>query len=77
MGKKRAYRATGVKSKSVVLERVLEGRDGQAVTVGTDVAKEAFLVTARWEDGKFERPWKTNSPGEIGPCSSPLAKSPM
>ena len=65
MEKKRAYRAAAVKS--VSLEQVVRSRDGQAVTVGTDVAKEEFSVVARWEDGTFERPWRVKNPGEVRP----------
>jgi len=61
--KKRAYRATDVKS--VVLERVLESSSAGAVTIGLDVGKLEVFAVARWADGSFERPWKVKNPSEI------------
>jgi transposase len=61
--KSRAYRATGVKR--VDWEGLSTGREGVAVRVGFDVGKEAILAVARWEDGRFERPWLVQNPGEV------------
>ena len=33
--------------------------------VGVDMGKRAFLAVVRWEDGRFERPWLVENPGEI------------
>ena len=53
MQKRRAYRATCVKK--ICLQRVLEGRQGQAVHVGLDVSKEKIFVMLRWQAADLER----------------------
>jgi hypothetical protein len=62
--KKRSYRATPVKQVDWGVLRAGHGR--MAVGAGFDVGKEAVLTTIRWEDGRFERPWLTKNPQEIG-----------
>jgi transposase len=64
MKRKRAYRATPVKR--VCWQVLSRGREGCAVQVGFDVGKEHLLTVVRWEDGRFERPWLVENPGEIG-----------
>ena len=61
--KSRAYRATRVKD--VRWEKVLAGRERQAVHVGLDVSKEDVLVATRWGANDFERPWRADNPLEI------------
>jgi transposase len=38
---------------------------GEAVSVGIDMGKHNFYAVCRWWDGRFERPWKIDNPGEI------------
>jgi transposase len=67
MLKKRAYRATSVKS--VDVETVRKELPGEQLWVGLDIAKGEVLAVVRGEgsDGKkFLRPWKVVQPGEIG-----------
>lgn len=61
--KSKAYRATRVKD--VRSERVVAGREGQAVHVGLDTSKEEVLVVLRWGATDFERPWRLDNPMEI------------
>lgn len=64
MKRKRAYRATAVKEVGWgVLSR---GREGLGVQIGFDVGKQYVLAVVRWGDGRFERPWLVENPGEIG-----------
>jgi transposase len=60
----RAYRACDVND--VLVQALLEGREGQAMDVGIDVAKARLLVVLRFADGRFERPWKVNNPRQLG-----------
>lgn len=64
MQKSRAYRVTDVKR--VCFDGVVAGRDGVPAYVGLDVGKETILSSLRWGQGDFERPWRVNSPLEIG-----------
>ena len=66
MPTKRIYQRVSVKDISVETFRetaVLNGSCG--ATVGLDVAKEEIVVVIRWNDGRFERPWKVKNPSEI------------
>ena len=63
MKRKRMYRATAVKG--VDLGCVTAGREGQGAVVGFDVGKRRLLAVVRWEDGRFERPWLAENPGEV------------
>jgi len=56
------------------LDRVLAGREDQRVDVGLDVSKDNVLVTLRWSESGFERPWKVDNPLEIGNCVDLLWK---
>ncbi len=58
-----AYGGTSVKD--VNLARLIQGREGVAVTVGLDVGKHKVFAVCRWADGRFERPWKIDNPGQI------------
>jgi transposase len=60
---KKAYAATRVNH--VAVAKVLEGRDGLAVTVGIDVGKYELLAVCRWADGRFLRPWRARNPGDL------------
>src|SRR5262245_40080836 len=61
--RKRAYRAVPVNR--LDLDRLLHGRDGLPVTLGTDTGKFELLVVCRWPDRHFERPWRVRNPSEI------------
>lgn len=55
-----------VEVKDIVLERIAAGHAGEACVVGTDVAKEEFVCCLYWPDRSFDRPWRVESPGQIG-----------
>jgi len=59
----RAYRAKSVKR--VDWESVVRGRGTEAANVGTDVSKREVRAVLRWADGRFERPWLVENPGEV------------
>jgi transposase len=71
MKRKKAYRATPVKQ--VQWKVLSRERGGQGVHVGFDVGKEAVLCVARWQEGRFERPWLVKNPEEIGVLAGLLA----
>jgi len=52
--------------KDVDVDSLASRRPGEAAAVGFDVAKKELLVVIRWPDGRFERPWRVQNPGEIG-----------
>src|SRR5260370_34977007 len=62
--RKKAYH--GVCVKDVDVDSLASRRPGEAAAVGFDVAKKELLVVIRWPDGRFERPWRGQNPGEIG-----------
>ncbi|MBV8780832.1 MAG: transposase, partial [Phycisphaerae bacterium] len=39
---------------------------GQAAVVGVDVAKHVHVACVVWPDRRFERPWRINSPKQVG-----------
>jgi transposase len=51
--------------KSVALERLLAGRDGQACWVGIDVSKHWLTVALCWGHKQFERVWKVDYPSQL------------
>src|SRR5262245_26437903 len=59
----RAYRATRVND--VNWEQIARGKEGLGITLGVDVGKFDVLVVCRWDDGRFERPWRVKNPQEI------------
>jgi transposase len=59
----KAYRATRVND--VNWEQLARGKEGLGVTLGVDVGKFDLWVVCRWRDGRFERPWRVQNPGEI------------
>jgi transposase len=61
--RRKAYRATRVKD--VEVARLASVKAGEAVSVGIDMGKHNFYAVCRWWDGRFERPWKIDNPGEI------------
>jgi transposase len=61
--RKRSYAASRVND--VDAGRLVEGKEGVAVTVGIDVGKHKILAVCRWADGSFERPWRINNPSEL------------
>ncbi len=61
--RRRAYGAARVNDVDVA--KVVHGPDGLAVVVGVDVGKYKLLAVCRWADGRFERPWRIDNPGEI------------
>jgi transposase len=62
--RRKAYHGIGVND--VVVERLLEGKAGEAAVVGVDMGKHKFLSVCRWGNGAFERPWRVSNPSEIG-----------
>jgi len=54
--------------------RLLQGKEGLAVTVGVDVGKVHLLAVCRWSNGQFERPWRINNPGGIGDFMAQLER---
>ena len=60
---KRAYRATRVND--VNWDQLAQGKDGLDITLGVDVGKFSLWAVCRWADGRFERPWRVQNPGEI------------
>ncbi len=60
---KKAFRATGVNQ--VEWEQLARGRDGVGITLGVDVGKYTVWPVCRWADGRFERPWRVENPGDI------------
>lgn len=59
----RAYESARVNR--VDWQKVVAGRDGQALTVGTDIGKYVISAVCRWPDRSFERPWRVENPVEI------------
>ena len=43
-------------------EQIARGKEGLGVTLGVDVGKFDLLVICRWDDGRFERPWRVKNP---------------
>ena len=60
---KRGYRATRVND--VNWDQLAQGKDGLDITLGVDVGKYSLWAVCRWADGRFERPWRVQNPGEI------------
>jgi transposase len=50
----------------VDIDRLVEGRRGQAVVLGVDVAKGEHAACVVWPDRSFARPWRVKSPGQVG-----------
>lgn len=61
--KREAYRTVAVKQ--VLVDSFVADRGKMSAMVGIDVAKRELIATVRWADGRFERPWKAENPGEI------------
>src|SRR5208337_2785141 len=59
----RAYRATRVND--VNWDQLAQGKDGLDIALGVDVGKYSLWAVCRWADGRFERPWRVQNPGEI------------
>ena len=59
----RPYRRIAVKQVDVA--RLVAGRDAVGVDVGVDISKGWVDSVARWEDGRFEQPWRAANPGEL------------
>jgi transposase len=62
--KKRAYRSVGVQT--VKIEEVQEELRMLSGVVGIDVSKDEYLVSLRYGDSSFERPWRAKSREELG-----------
>ncbi len=63
---RRNYRCVDVNQ--IDLEAVREqaiARGGVGTVVGLDIAKAEIVVTVRWPDRSFERPWKVANPTQI------------
>lgn len=52
--------------KQISIPSIVAVRSGQACIVGVDVAKRELVACAYWPDRSFDRPWRIESPGEIG-----------
>jgi transposase len=61
--KREAYRTVDVKQ--VLVESLVMDKPAMAAVVGIDVAKKESLAVVRWQNGEFERPWRTQTPEEI------------
>jgi transposase len=61
--KREAYRTVAVKQ--VLVESLVMDNRRRSAVVGVDVAKRDLIATLRWSDGRFERPWRVENPGEI------------
>jgi transposase len=61
--KREAYRAVAVKK--IFVDSLVADKRKMPAIVGIDVAKSELIATVRWSDGRFERPWKVENPGEI------------
>jgi transposase len=61
--KSKAYRGTDVNR--VDARQLTRGRGGQALVVGIDVGKFRLAAVARWDDGRFERPWRVANPEQV------------
>src|SRR5262245_1146434 len=59
----KAYRATRVND--VDWGRLARGNEGVDLTLGVDVGQHTLWPVCRWADGRFERPWRVQNPGEI------------
>ena len=46
-------------------DRLARGNEGLDITLGVDVGKHTLWPVCRWVDGRFERPWRVQNPGEI------------
>jgi transposase len=60
---KKAYRATRIND--VNWDHLAKGKEGLGITLGVDVGKYSLWLVCRWADGRFERPWRVQNPGEI------------
>jgi transposase len=63
MSKSKAYSAVPVNR--VLLEPLLQGRQGLEVVVGADIGKFEILAVPRWSDGAFGRPWRVHNPEQL------------
>jgi transposase len=63
MRKKNPYSTIPVKS--VDLEPLLAGRDGQACWIGIDISKHWLTVAICWGNKQFERVWKVDYPSQL------------
>src|SRR5688500_1153810 len=61
--KRKAYSSMAVKE--VDLSAVIQGRDSAPLDVGTDVGKRHVLVSLRWGEGDWVRPWRVRNPSEL------------
>ena len=59
----RAFSSRDVKS--VDIESLVAGRDGESAWVGIDMGKFEFQMVCHWRDGTFERPWRAANPHDI------------
>jgi transposase len=60
---RKAYRATRIND--VDWDRLAREKEGLDITLGVDVGKHSLWPVCRWADGRFERPWRVQNPGEI------------
>lgn len=64
MKRKTPYSLLDVKQISV--QAIIAARVGHRCIVGVDVAKSELVACVYWPDQSFDRPWRIESPGEIG-----------
>src|SRR4051794_20840486 len=72
MTRSKAYRSLAVKH--VHLDPLLIGRVGCPAHVGLDISKDEVRAVLRWSDGQFERPWRSDNPGEVRELTALLSR---
>lgn len=72
MTRSKAYRSLAVKH--VNLDPLLIGRVGCPAHVGLDISKDEVRAVLRWSDGQFERPWRSDNPGEVRELTALLSR---
>jgi len=72
MTRSKAYRAVAVKH--VSLDALLAGHGGCPARVGLDISKDEVRAVLRWPDGRFERPWRCDNPGQVGDLTQLLRR---
>ena len=50
----------------ICIESIMAARSGRRCVVGVDVAKRELVACLYWPDRSFDRPWRVESPGQIG-----------
>jgi len=72
MTRSKAYRAVAVKH--VDLDALLASHAGCPARVGLDISKDEVRAVLRWPEGQFERPWRSDNPGQVGALTDLLRR---